>query len=101
MTGISGKILNPDLLSNKVIVLESYDSGNRIYESILTSETFEFKNVIPGSYKIWCYSDKNQNGKFDFGWPQPIKFAERFFYYPDSLNLRPRWEITDLNFELK
>jgi hypothetical protein len=42
----------------------------------------------------------NDDGKFNFGWPEPIEFSKRFSFHPDTLHLRPQWEVTDLIFRL-
>ncbi len=99
LTGVSGKVLNVNPEKKSTLVLQSFENTNKIYQQKLNSEDFVFKNILPGVYKLWLYYDVNNNNKYDYGWPQPIKFSEQFYFYPDSLNLRPRWEVTDVNFK--
>ena len=98
LTGISGKVLNIKTDKNSTLVLQSFEEKNN-YQQKLNSEDFSFKNILPGVYKLWLYYDENNNNQYDFGWPQPIKYSEQFYFYTDSLNLRPRWEVTDIIFK--
>ena len=100
-TGLSGFVINLDYNKNPVLILESGETPSLKYEQKLNSEKFEFTRVEPGKYLLWCFLDENNNGKYDYGWPDPIKYSERFSFYPDTLTLRPRWEVTDLNFKFK
>ena len=98
-TGLSGYVINLDYNKNPVLVLLNGDNPDLKYEQKLISEKFEFTRVEPGKYLLWCFLDENNDGKYDYGWPDPIKYSERFSFYPDTLNLRPRWEVTDLKFK--
>ena len=97
-TGLSGNIINLDYTKNPVLILENDATPPQKYEQSISSDKFEFTRVDPGKYLLWCYLDENKNGKYDHGWPEPIEFSESFSFYPDTLNLRPRWEVTDLIF---
>ena len=94
-----GFVINLDYNKNPVLVLLNGDNPDLKYEQKLISEKFEFTRVEPGKYLLWCFLDENNDGKYDYGWPDPIKYSERFSFYPDTLNLRPRWEVTDLKFK--
>lgn len=100
-TGLSGYVINLDYNKNPVVILESGDTPGLKYRQKLGSEKFEFTRVEPGKYVLWCFLDENDDGKYDYGWPEPIKYSESFSFYPDTLTLRPRWEVTDLNFKFK
>jgi Bacterial Ig-like domain len=99
LTGLSGKISNFNSDENIMIVLQNDETGKNDYQLKSKDDSFVFKSIQPGKYKLWLYYDKNNNEQFDSGWPQPIKFSEKFFFYTDSLNLRPRWEVTDILFK--
>jgi hypothetical protein len=100
-TGLSGNIINLDFRKNPVLILESDATPQLRYEQKLNSDKYEFTRVEPGKYLLWCYLDETGDGKFNYGWPEPIEFSERFSFHPDTLNLRPRWEVTDLIFKFK
>jgi hypothetical protein len=100
-TGLSGFIINLDFDKHPILVLQSSENEELNYSRTITNNDFEFTRVIPGKYLLWCYLDEDNNGEYDYGWPEPIKYSERFSFYPDTLNLRPRWEVTDLKFKFK
>lgn len=100
-TGLSGNIFNADQANNPVIILMNADDKNKTYKQKLINSTFEFERVEAGKYLLWCFFDRNENNIFDNGWYQPIEFSEKFSFYPDTLNLRPRWEITDIKFNFR
>jgi hypothetical protein len=100
-TGLSGSIINLDYSKNPVIVLQSSDKEEIKFQRKINSEKFEFARIEPGKYILWCYLDENNDLKFNYGWPEPLTYSELFSFYPDTINLRPRWEITDLNFKFR
>jgi len=105
-TGLSGKIIENDtsgidLLSNLILVLENSENDNLIYKKKISSENFEFTRIEPGKYILWGFSDEDESGVYNFGYPDPFEYSEKFYFYPDTLSLKPRWEITDLQFRLK
>ena len=100
-TGITGKILNVHFHKNPVLVLENIDNKKLKYQTKVSEENFNFERVEAGKYILWCYFDEDSNYQYSYGWPEPIKFSERFFIYSDTLKLIPRWVITDVVFEFK
>lgn len=100
-TGLSGFVIDIDYNKNPILVLENGENQDIKYKQKLHSSKFEFTRVEPGKYVLWCFLDEDNDGKYDYGWPEPIRFSEVFSFYPDTLNLRPRWEVTDLNFKFK
>ncbi|MCW9066502.1 MAG: Ig-like domain-containing protein [Ignavibacteriaceae bacterium] len=100
-TGISGNVIDLSFAKNPYLVLENTEEPKFKYEQKLTSDKFEFNRVEPGKYLLWSYLDENGDGKFNYGWPEPIQYSESFAFYPDTLNLRPRWEVSDLIFKFK
>ena len=100
-TGVSGKIGNIESKVNPVLILESYDTKGRQYQKRLSNENFNFDRIEPGKYFLWYYSDADSNFRYDFGWPQPFKYSERFSVFADTLKLKPRWTVTDVQFKLK
>jgi hypothetical protein len=100
-TGLSGNVINLDYAKNPVLILESVETPQLKYEHKPNLDKFEFNRVEAGKYLLWCYLDADSSGKYNYGWPEPIEFSERFSFYPDTLTLRPRWEVTDLIFRFK
>lgn len=100
-TGLSGNVINLDYTKNPVLILESVETPQLKYEHKPILDKFEFTRVEPGKYLLWCFLDADSSGKYNYGWPEPIEYSERFSFHPDTLQLRPRWEITDLVFRFK
>ena len=100
-TGLSGNVIDLSFAKNPYLVLENTAEPQLKYEQKLESDKFEFSRIEPGKYLLWCYLDENGDGKFNYGWPEPIEYSESFSFYPDTLNLRPRWEVSDLIFKFK
>lgn len=100
-TGLSGSIIDLNYTKNPILILENGENPELKYQVNITTGKFEFTRVEPGKYILWCYLDADSSGKYNYGWPEPIEFSERFSFYPDTLNLRPRWEVTDLIFKFK
>ncbi len=98
-SGASGNVSGSADSAKVFVVLESADKNKQHYEQpVDKKKTFDFKKVIPGKYLLWGFKDKNNNGKYDHGYIKPFSYSEEFRYYPDTLNLRARWPVGDINF---
>ncbi|MDH4223514.1 MAG: Ig-like domain-containing protein [candidate division Zixibacteria bacterium] len=91
---ISGKV---ESLSNRrfkaVIILERFHTPFMRYEKRIDEPgDFKFEYIFPGKYRLSAYQDLNDNGTLDSGNIYPFEPAEPQLFYPDSLNVRPRWE---------
>ncbi|MBS3944425.1 MAG: hypothetical protein KGZ42_02930, partial [Melioribacter sp.] len=62
-------------------------------------KTFNLTKILPGKYLLSSFIDKNKNIKYDAGSVKPLVYAEKFTFYPDTLNLRARWPIVDVSIE--
>ena len=95
-TGISGKITTEK--ENVKVVLQN-PKDDKIFFTALpdNTSTYSFERINPGSYSLWIYSDIDSSGSFSKGYPEPFKFSEEFKVVADTINLRPRWSITDYN----
>ncbi|MHB1686263.1 MAG: Ig-like domain-containing domain [Ignavibacteriaceae bacterium] len=101
-TGVTGKLLNIDEAKNPVLVLQGIDKDKLIYsQKPGAASSFNFNRVQAGKYVLWCYQDADSSGTYTFGKVLPFKPSEKFSFYPDTLNLRPRWTVTGLNFIYK
>ncbi len=100
-TGISGRISGTETGEKPYLVLENFEKGNNTYKLPAgKNDNFEFKRIIPGKYRLWCFEDDNNNGKYDYGKAYPYEPSEQFWVYPDTLNLRARWTQTNINFNI-
>jgi len=100
-SGVSGNIETAHDTLSAIVVLQNITNKKLNYsQKVNTKKQYDFRKVIPGKYLLWGFKDRNKNGKYDNGTIKPFKLAEEFKYYPDTLNLRARWPVSDviLNF---
>ncbi len=99
-SGLSGKIISDK--ENLIIVLESeLNSENKFFQKLNSNRLFDFERILPGRYKLWAFEDRNRNGKYDYGLLNPFEFSEKFYFYPEIIEIRPRWSLSDLIFTIK
>lgn len=86
--------------ANVKIVLNSVENKNKIEQRKINPDgKFEFERVMPGNYLLWIFEDSDSNNHYSFGNVDSNKFAETFKFYPDTLDLRPRWPIGDIEID--
>jgi hypothetical protein len=100
-TGIKGKLLNVNTGINPVLILQNVNNKNKTYQQKVSGDDFNFERIEAGKYMLWCYFDADSNFQYNYGWPQPIEYSERFSVYSDTLKLKERWVITDIIFDLE
>ncbi|MFQ5652419.1 MAG: Ig-like domain-containing protein [bacterium] len=103
-SSISGTVADPDSTQTGRIFLRAAQEvkDGPVYELQLDGPgAYEFKNLLPGTYRLEGFRDRNGDGKYSFGRPVPFEPAERFFVYPDAIKVRARWpnEGNDLLFK--
>jgi len=98
-SGASGILKSSD--KNIKVVLKELKKLSRNIQVDLDGENkFTFERILPGKYLIWAYSDRDSNNMYSHGNIEPLKFAEPFIFYADTLNLRARWPVGDIEIEL-
>jgi len=100
-TGITGTLTNADLSKNLILVLEGTEQDKKNYTKHINQNTFSFERVNAGKYILWCYYDRDSSNTYSYGSADPFSFSEEFFFYRDTLTLKPRWTQTDINFVLE
>jgi hypothetical protein len=99
-SGISGIVKNVNGNDDLFIELKSVGKDKMIYQKKVNQDkTFVINKILPGKYLLSSFVDKNKNSKYDPGSIKPFNYAERFTFYPDTLNLRARWPVGDLMIE--
>jgi len=99
-TGLSGK-LNTDK-QNVILILQNPKDEKIFYAAAPDkTSTYSFTRVEPGAYSLWIYSDSDSSKTFTKGYPEPFQYSEEFKVVADTINLRPRWSVTDYNIEFK
>ena len=73
---------------------ENINSGKH-YGFTSHGSQFTFQNLPKGFYKIWGFEAINKQDStiyFSGTW-EPYQRAARFAFYPDSIEVRARWDI--------
>jgi len=100
-TGVSGIVTNADFTKNPVLVLEGTGRDKKIYKQSLKKNNFSFERVEAGKYFLQSFYDTDSSSTYTYGASNPFQPSEEFFFYSDTLNLKPRWTVTDVMFELR
>ena len=101
---ISGSIADEDSLAEGRLKIQAVNVGDpQSVSSIILSEpgSFELRDLFPGRYTLWAFRDEDGDGAYTYGRPRPILFSERFTWYPDTVEVRSRWETQGIDFILK
>ena len=69
--------------------------------SVSEAGAYELRNLMPGWYRVWAFRDADGNGDYSHGNPFPITFSERFTWYPDTVEVRSRWETQGIDLVLR
>lgn len=97
-TGVSGRVENILIEENPILILKRTDSNKEEYYQKLSNNKFNFERLSAGKFTLMAFYDKDNDGKYSYGWPFPFKPSEKFAFYHDEIQLRPRWSLTDLLF---
>lgn len=96
-TGLSGNVDISECSDNCVVVIKNIDIKNLSYSTKVTeTNKFKFERILPGKYIIHTFLDNDTSGIYNYGSVVPFKLSEKFFIYPDTLNLRARWPVGDV-----
>lgn len=97
-SGISGKVIADDEM-NIVVLAKNINDDKLIY--IQNNRNFNFDRVFPGKYLLIAFDDKNENLQYDKGRIYPFVPSEQFVFYPDTLELKPRWPVGDITIKIE
>ncbi len=61
-------------------------------EQVLQDTTFSLTNLLPGTYRISGYLDRDRNGQWMSGQVHPFVPAEPLIVQADTVEVRARWE---------
>ncbi|MBI1931710.1 MAG: Ig-like domain-containing protein [Ignavibacteriales bacterium] len=94
-SGASGKVVTKK--KNTKAVLKNLENKKmQIQKDVSKDGIFNFERLNPAKYLLWFYSDADSNNKYSFGNFDSLKYSEEFYFYPDTLNLRARWPVGDI-----
>lgn len=100
-SGVSGVVEADKTKANVHLVLQSTSNKEFSYKQKISNGTFNFNRVKPDKYILWGFNDTDSSKIYTYGKPFPFETSEKFYFYPDTLNLRARWPVGDLQFNLK
>ncbi|MBU0472602.1 MAG: Ig-like domain-containing protein [Bacteroidetes bacterium] len=101
-SGMSGKIDPIDSLLNIIVAIENTENKEiKYFTKAKVDKTYSFERILPGKYTVWMFDDLNEDGKYNYGKINPFVLSEDFIVYPDTLNLRARWPVGDVNLKFQ
>ena len=93
---IGGNILGTIIYSGKnPVSIRAHSINNKnIYHTEVVNNKFRLENLEQGIYTLWAYESLHENVKTYFsGLWEPYHRAAHFTIYPDSVDVRARWDI--------
>jgi hypothetical protein len=66
------------------------------YSFDVMDSVFNFKNMLEAEYSLFAYIDKNNSGRYDYGYPYPFEYSEPFYIYPQALNIKGGWTVENV-----
>ncbi len=97
LVSVEGKIDLQKTANDVYILLDNLKTTLRLKKLADKNGNFKFKSVPPGNYYVWAFKDENKNGKYDFGSLEKHTYSEKFTFRSDTLKVRPRWPIKNVN----
>ena len=94
-SGASGTVRTNNNEKVDVILRELGKTNNDI-KVTANNKIFSFDRVIPGKYLLWAYIDSDSNNSYSYGSIEPKSYSEDFLFFADTLNLRARWPVGDI-----
>jgi hypothetical protein len=96
-SGVTGLVKTNIESFDQIVILESVDAKFKYEQKLDNNFNYKFEKIFPGKYFLWIFADEDTNGIYGYGSIVPFKTSERFVFYPDTLNLRARWPVGDVN----
>ena len=82
-------------------LLTSEDVTFRSVTLPLGKHSYIFDRVPRGKYRVRGWVSTTPGGKYDAGSVIPYRFGAPSGDYPDMLDVRPRWTVEKVNFEIR
>ncbi len=83
-----------------IVLLFKNISTNQLFTHFSNDNSFNLQ-LPQGKYVFSGFLDSNNNKTRDYGALFPLQYAEPFVNYPDTVNVRARFESTDILLEFK
>jgi hypothetical protein len=86
------------------LMVEAHDIKNdKVYITQVKKRKFKLENLQAGMYKLWAFESLhavNPETYFSGTWT-PYSRASRFVLYPDSVDVRARWDVEGIVIDLE
>ena len=84
-------------LDEKNIILQLLDNGDKPVQEVAVGDdgTAQFFYVLPGTYYLRAFVDRNGNGHWDTGNYDEDLQAEDVYYYWRAIDAKAKWDITE------
>ena len=102
---ISGTVKAPAKWNNPQIKVEALQQKNskspvlHFQTSVDQQRHFRLNRLPEGTYGLRAYYDSDSSGTYSYGRPRPFVPAEYFSIFPDSVEVRARWESSGINIQ--
>jgi len=86
------------------IIIEAQKIGSDIkYFVNVFNKKYTFSNLSPGLYKLWGFEEINDlDGEvYNSGIWSPYQRASKFALYPDTIDVRARWDVEGVNIDFE
>ena len=106
MSSVEGTVtdINTSDTAGRVYVTASSISLKTPQRYTVCAETvgkFIFPQLVEGQYVFQAFRDRNRNGRYDGGEPFPFVYSERLSSFSDTLKVRARWPLEDVQIRIK
>lgn len=92
----SGLVRRPDAGATQgpvIVELRAEGTGTVYTARADTTGAYRLEGLPAGSYRLRAFVDADGNGRWSGGLLVPYQAAEPILWYPDSLQVRPRWDL--------
>ncbi|KUO62494.1 hypothetical protein APF79_08340 [bacterium BRH_c32] len=79
------------------IKLTDTKSKNELNSANVEANKFKLTKILPGKYFLYSFIDKDSNSVYTNGELSPLVYSEKFILYSDTLKIKSRWSLEDLN----
>jgi len=93
-----------DYYGNVPIILNAKNIENNLnFFAMVQNNKYEFNSLPSGKYILWGYESLNilDSTRYFSGIWNPYQRSSKFIIYPDTIEVRARWTIDELNMDFK
>lgn len=88
-------LINLTGMKDTTVVVQLLNTSDQVVKEVSTSNgTVEFFYITEGKYYMRLFIDSNKNGKWDTGNFNNDLQAEEVYYYPNEIECKAKWDIT-------